>query len=888
MKNRKGNLWKIAFLLMATLCCVLLLVSCNGDAEPVDPNYKPPADPSQHTHNCVLTETVPATCTEDGYQTYACECGYSYLETLPLLGHKLAWASDDSGHWQQCERCDYKTEKETHSYDAVVSVDVPPTCTSDGSQTVRCECGKTVSQSIEKSAHSYTVTNYDDGEHWTECAVCHLEQTGSRAPHLLQVTTHSDATCTSDGVTVKECACGKTVKETSRALGHDLDKSEFSKKTDSGHFYLCLRCEQDVMEQHVTEDYPCESNKAPTCGEKGHQDKRCTVCEHVYHTVLPATGQHTWSVGDDLHYNGAQHWHYCTVCQAEADDREVHTWQWRTLKEPTCTENGSRQEYCVCGAVGKTSSIPLSGHKYEPDEDTRQQPTCTEKGSVKMVCSVCGDNYVEQLAALKHNWSSEWLSDENGHWHKCERCQVEQESKGNHNFRETARQSATCTVDGYYDEQCTACGYSRRTVIPAHHVWAATDDGRIDPTCTQLGSHVEHCSVCGQTQTVVDETLGYAPHQPREVAAKEATFTERGWYRHWTCDVCGQNFRTKNCEELYPDSELYIPATAPVVVDTIAELLEIAQRDYATAPSKTYYQITAQVFYCEDNVCYIYESDDLTAIVELDASMYYDLETVCTDELITVFGYLTVEGDEAKLTEAHISDVEDGIDELVHLQVSVNGKDDVQLSVTCGGTQTDLVYYSRQKLVLFNSLEVGEELTFTFRSYTASKLSRIVINGESYTMEHGTLSVEVTGNMVCEFDISEYTESSATVEEFALPFNAPAQKADAYVEYELDNNNADNPHIVKNSILRFTVRNAYITRVEIVFEDYELTEVGKNTVSVGKSKDSKTSVAYSIGSKNTATFIFNESDQYTYFEYSADHSQARIVSVRIYYNTYNS
>ncbi len=56
----------------------------------------------EHTHSHTLSETVPATCTAEGYTTYTCACGDRYTETTPALGHD--WAGTI------CNRCGEERE----------------------------------------------------------------------------------------------------------------------------------------------------------------------------------------------------------------------------------------------------------------------------------------------------------------------------------------------------------------------------------------------------------------------------------------------------------------------------------------------------------------------------------------------------------------------------------------------------------------------------------------------------------------------------------------------------------------------------------------------------------------------------------------------------------
>ncbi len=104
----------------------------------------------EHTHSFV-TESTPSTCTDQGYTTYTCECGYSYIDNyVDATGH--SW---DSG-------------KVTKS----------ATCTATGVKTYTCTvCGAINTETIAKKAHTYKTatkkaTISKNGSIVTKCSVC--------------------------------------------------------------------------------------------------------------------------------------------------------------------------------------------------------------------------------------------------------------------------------------------------------------------------------------------------------------------------------------------------------------------------------------------------------------------------------------------------------------------------------------------------------------------------------------------------------------------------------------------------------------------------------------------------------------------------------------------
>lgn len=192
-----------------------------------------PAGTTQHTVACIngcgTTETVDctftvvehkdATVTEAGYDKYACACGNSYTEEIPVL---------------TCEHKNTTESKETTK---------PATCTETGIEvvTVTCnDCGKVVSTTentipmiphtekvVPGKAATCTETGLTDGK------VCDVCGTVIVAQEEIPMKAHTEveipavaATCTEGGKTagVKCSVCGTiiTAPQDTDKLGHDF------------------------------------------------------------------------------------------------------------------------------------------------------------------------------------------------------------------------------------------------------------------------------------------------------------------------------------------------------------------------------------------------------------------------------------------------------------------------------------------------------------------------------------------------------------------------------------------------------------------------------------------------------------------------------------------
>ena len=82
-----------------------------------------------------------------------------------------------------------------------------------------------------------------------------------------------------------------------------------------------------------------------------------------------------------------------------------HEWgEWKTTKEPTCTEKGVQERVCKCGEK-ETKDVEALGHTEVVDAAVA--PSCTETGLTEgKHCSVCNKMLVAQetVEALGHNY----------------------------------------------------------------------------------------------------------------------------------------------------------------------------------------------------------------------------------------------------------------------------------------------------------------------------------------------------------------------------------------------------------------------------------------------------------------------------------------------------
>ena len=245
-----------------------------------------------HEHKYNETARVNATCTEDGYVEYTCECGDTYRDVLKATGHNYVEVpgtsvaptekSEGKEADQKCTNCgdvitgatiDKLPEQHQHSYKEVSRVEA--TCTKDGYVEYACECGDSYKETLAATGHNY-VTDVKDAtceeagaktETCTKCGDTHTEEIPAKGHQFGEWVYNNDATYDADGTETRTCSvCGKT--ETRVAEGTKLQPEVNWKDTTRVEFneygwgfYTNLEGEdicttRGAYKQYLEENYP--------------------------------------------------------------------------------------------------------------------------------------------------------------------------------------------------------------------------------------------------------------------------------------------------------------------------------------------------------------------------------------------------------------------------------------------------------------------------------------------------------------------------------------------------------------------------------------------------------------------------------------------------------
>jgi hypothetical protein len=177
----------------------------------------------------------------------------------------------------------------------------------------------------------------------------------------------------------------------------------------------------------------------------------------------------------------------CSIPAALADECEPgqHKFdKYEIVKQPTCTEDGSRKVYCsICGYYYGEEPIIHVGHQAsEPVKTRTKEPTCLEPGEMTTttLCIRCGvtmSTSTSSIPALGHDY---------GEW------------------KET--KAPTCTADGEETRICSRDASHKETRVKKSlgHDWGnwivtkpatCTADGTETRTCARDASHQESRSI---------------------------------------------------------------------------------------------------------------------------------------------------------------------------------------------------------------------------------------------------------------------------------------------------------------------------------------------------------------------------------------------------------
>ena len=208
-------------------------------------------------------------------------------------------------------------------------------------------------------------------------------------------------------------------------------------------------------------------------------------------------------------------------------------------------------------------------------------PTCTKTGVKQYTCTICSETKTEEIAALGHDYSSDWTIDTaaacetvGSKSHHCTRCDSKKDvteiPASGHSWNDGAiTTEPTCTDEGVKTFTCNACGKTRTEAVAAlcHNY---SSDWTIDTAaaCETVGSKSHHCTRCDSKKDITEIPASGKHTWNNGVITKPATIAEEG-VKTYTCTVCGVT-RTETIAKLPMPTVTPVPTATPTPAITSA------------------------------------------------------------------------------------------------------------------------------------------------------------------------------------------------------------------------------------------------------------------------------------------------------------------------------
>ena len=208
-------------------------------------------------------------------------------------------------------------------------------------------------------------------------------------------------------------------------------------------------------------------------------------------------------------------------------------------------------------------------------------PTCTKTGVKQYTCTICSETKTEEIAALGHDYSSDWTIDTaaacetvGSKSHHCTRCDSKKDvteiPASGHSWNDGAiTTEPTCTDEGVKTFTCNSCGKTRTEEVAAlGHNYSS--DWTIDTAaaCETVGSKSHHCTRCDSKIDVTEIPASGKHTWNNGVITKPATIAKEG-VKTYTCTVCGVT-RTETIAKLPMPTVTPVPTATPTPAITSA------------------------------------------------------------------------------------------------------------------------------------------------------------------------------------------------------------------------------------------------------------------------------------------------------------------------------
>lgn len=307
-------------------------------------------------------------------------------------------------------------------------------------------------------------------------------------------TTTQPATCTDDGIRMRQCTCGDTQVESIPKLNHNwgpyLPTVPAKCDAEGTEVRTCIRDNAHTESRSIPKILhvmtPWVPEPPATCLVKGTEKRHCLNCATANEIRdIPALG-HKW--GGFLPHTPAKceskgkQIRYCEHDLTHTDIVETpalgHNWTtFSPSKAATCTAKGEQVRYCQNDAthIDKVE-IPALGHNWG-NWTTTTNPTCSVAGEMARVCG--RDATHKETKVIPKLGKNQPAGHKFGNWAETK--------------------AATCDAVGTEERSCSECGrVETRDIKKIPHTSNNTWVTSREPSLQQPGLQTTTCTVCNK------------------------------------------------------------------------------------------------------------------------------------------------------------------------------------------------------------------------------------------------------------------------------------------------------------------------------------------------------------------------------------------------------
>ena len=591
---------------------------------------------SSHSFDSGVVTAQP-TCEVTGVKTYTCaNCGSTYTESIPALGHDYDYASEPTWTWIGFSQATASfTCKRNVSHKDTVNATI--TSSVVGTTT-------TYTASVTVGGHTYTNQKVDDGSHTHTYTHVEAKAATCGVTGNLEYYYCADCNIYFDASYHETTLEALTIPKTNN---HTFDEGVVTPPTriqDGSVTYTCIACEKEktltidklgTSRVYLTNSqgwtdvfaYIFESGSGVVeiwPGIKMTYLKNNDMGQGIYYIDYNVTqnsyivfnsgnGSQTIDIPVDITTTNAYYisdansegkytvgtWSYYDVPASNLDN---HNWDLGVItKAPTCTLPGHKTYTCLDDLCDETKVeiLPPKGHTWDSGVVTKE-PTESTTGMMIYTCTACSETKLEAIPTLSHTHNPStptytWSED-------CLSCEAE----------------ITCTIcNKVIEYESIACDVTvtKESTCKVHGTKVFTTRGFVNTNFTE------------QTKTV---EMPYTDHQ--KVVTIETLDTTK--YYVVTCSVCEIELERKVLGEASSSesqhSHTWVQGTVVAPTRTTNGSVKYTCSDCNETKTLTIDKIGTTRVYFTNNYCwstvyaYIYNSgtDQLNAWPGMKMSLY--------------------------------------------------------------------------------------------------------------------------------------------------------------------------------------------------------------------------------------------------------------------------